>query len=311
MSKITFRQEVAYDSDDGDNLQTVSLDAQDPVNFLMNLNQFFSSNGISNIVFKESSGVEQQSEHKPQKDDFEFTSQTLSENEKKLLNDHFQINVFDTTPGQNFELDIDYGIQEFQKKFYAKFVALREPDELNEMSKIERFKVRVSIKDDLHVFITRRQMDHLLHKFKRVHLASLRLRNFLTHKAISFFYKVFNFDDFLILNSCFPMELLILDTGDSFDVKWKPTAMESVLVYGANNKQIRVAQKKEIDCKQTMKEYWRPESFEVVRKYTSLTESNDEMLIYFQAKTLIEFFEFMLKAERHLEEEVMVETAHS
>lgn len=224
-------------------------------------------------------------------------TETLNEQEKRLLNEHFQLNVYQID-NDNFELDLDYGIQEFQKKFYMKFVTLKEPNENSEYSKISSLKVRVTLEKGQHVFLSRGQLDNLLHRFKKVYSSFMKLKKFLVSDVCKFFFSVFNFDEFLLIHSSLNQDLVLVEVAKGFDVCWKPCVTNCLTVFGDDNQPIRFLVPRNFDFKVTILEYFKQESFTFIKSQFGNEVVEDDELVAVQLRCHVECFEFLMKAER-------------
>lgn len=231
-----------------------------------------------------------------QRPDFEVT-EILSEKDKKLINKCFQMNIYDME-NEAFELDIDFGSQDFQKRFYMKFVTLKEPNESSEYSKINDLKVRVTLKDSRYVFLSRAQLDSLLHKFKRIHGSFLKLKKFLTPETTQFFFMIFDFEQFLMIISSLHQELVLIDIDKGFQLEWKTYTSENITVFDGDNKPMKYFSSRNVDDKKTIREYFRVESFSLIKKQLENQIVEDDELVCVQLRCHGDFFEFLMKGER-------------
>ena len=224
-------------------------------------------------------------------------SDTLNESEKLMIENHFQINIFDCK-NDNFEADIDYGIQEFQKKFYMKYVTQKEPKESSDKSKGQTLKISVKMHNNTHIYLTRNEMDEQLGKFKKLFYSYNRLRHVLMPSVSKLFFRIFNFEHYLIIQSSLLEDLVVIETHKSFDLKWKRTLREQLKIFTCENNKYKYTKLRDIDLKKHTLDYFSHDCLVQITKATELCQVEIEDLIRIQVQIHYEFFEFLLKTEQ-------------
>lgn len=152
----------------------------------------------------------------------DFFRLNLNDFDLKLVNSIFSRRDDDINRElKNLSFDIDFGIYDFQRKFYARYVLLRYEDGMSETDKANNLEIKVSLSNSNHIYLTRSRLDLYLTKFRKIFASYCQIRSFLSEKATQKFDERFDFEIFLIIEEEVNEYLVIEESFNSFSVKWK------------------------------------------------------------------------------------------
>lgn len=219
----------------------------------------------------------------------EFNIQNFLDSKREALNSKIAVEM------KNYELDIDFGTYEFQRKFYAKYILVNNYRVQSELEKSEQVKIKVVISDQNRVFLTRSRMDALLSEFKQIYRSFCKLKGFLTQSCLQKFDSIFEFFDFVLMQEIVLETFEIKENENDFEIKWKK---QEVSKYFQKSDEF-------IDqdfFKDLLISYFRQNVFESIKKITDSEGITDQKILAFLIKQHNAFFEYMLKYEKQNKE---------
>lgn len=116
----------------------------------------------------------------------------------------------------SLELEQDTGAIAFQHAFYRKYSTLYYS--LSEKEKSSNMKIRMLLKNDLYVDITRDELDLYLSKYRQIYKSFFVLKNHISNKGMNSFDAQFNFENYLHVNKVYSEHMYL--GSDPFQIKW-------------------------------------------------------------------------------------------
>lgn len=205
---------------------------------------------------------------------------------------------------KNYELDIDFGTYNFQRKFYSKYILMNSPKVQNELEKSEKVKIKMVISDQNILYLTRSRMDTLLSEFKRIYQSFCKLKGFLTIQCIQKFDSIFEFSDYALMQELILESFELKETEASFEIRWKK---QEISKYFKQNEEVL----DQSFFKEMVSSYFSQNIYETFRTILELPDlSNDKILAFIMRENHC-FFEYMLKYEKQYQEtEIQKAKAH-
>ena len=199
---------------------------------------------------------------------------------------------------EGIDFDIDFGCFEIQKKFYAKYIVIKNRDYEDERDKEKFLKVQVNLDSNTHLYLTQQELSDKLTKFRLIYEQSTRVKSFLVDQAISFFNEKFKFEIFLLVEEELPFDLQIENDYNEFKVYFQE---------GKNDENDNSDDLIEPICKQNfLKNYinscFKKSLYAVVKTVTNSPDISQEKINEAYLKKYHAFFEYLLKNKSLVED---------
>lgn len=192
---------------------------------------------------------------------------------------------------RDYELDIDFGTHEFQRRFYAKYILVNSSKYKSEKEKADHLKIKVVVSEKDILSLTRSRMDHLLSDFKRAYVSFCRLRSLLSPMCIQTFDSILQFFDYALLQEIALETYELRETDRDFEIKWL-------------RGKVWLPDKQGEDFtdpsffKALLCAYFKREALDLVRTLTDQPSLRDERIIAHYERENHAFFEYLLKFEK-------------
>ena len=228
----------------------------------------------------------------------DFFRLNLNDFDLKLVNSIFSRRDDDINRElKNLSFDIDFGIYDFQRKFYARYVLLKYEDGMSETDKANNLEIKVSLSNSNHIFLTRSRLDCYLTKFRKIFSSYCQVRSFLSEKATQKFDERFDFEIFLIIEEEVNEHLIIEESFNSFTVKWKAVD---------NKRQPNLKMVDDINDPILTEDYFKSylvslfknNMFTAVKTVTGIMDLSNEKVAAIMIREHHELFEYFLKNQK-------------
>lgn len=120
-------------------------------------------------------------------------------------------------------LEIDFGSQDFQRLFFARYLLVRSSEFPDEHSKSQNVRIKMLARERT-VELTRSRLDSLLTHFRKIYRSFCDVKSFMAEAGRACFDRAFHFETFLLLEESFPFVLLVKPAGDALVVEASPYA---------------------------------------------------------------------------------------
>mgnify|MGYP003589634151 CR=1 FL=1 len=195
---------------------------------------------------------------------------------------------------ESINFDIDFGSFEVQRKFYLKYIVIKQPEISNEAEKSKKLKVQIILKDQKPIHLTRIRLDELLSKFRKIYATFCEVKCFLKETSTRLFDEIFDFDGFLRVEEELPERLIVESSHTRFNVRWQRELFDE----GDN-----LYMNDDMSDPVLTEEFYRTNllalvkvgTIGVIRSVTGVFDVSDEKLVGIFIKDHIELFEFFLK----------------
>lgn len=228
----------------------------------------------------------------------DFFRLNLNDFDLKLVNSIFSRRDDDINRElKNLSFDIDFGIYDFQRKFYARYVLLRYEDGMSETDKANNLEIKVSLSNSNHIYLTRSRLDSYLTKFRKIFASYCQTRSFLSEKATQKFDERFDFEIFLIIEEEVNEYLVVEESFNTFNVKWRNTD---------NKKQPNLKMVDDINDPILTEDYFKSylvslfknNMFTAVKTVTGIMDLSNEKVAAIMIRDHHELFEYFLKNQK-------------
>lgn len=192
---------------------------------------------------------------------------------------------------RDYELDIDFGTHEFQRRFYAKYILVNSSKYKSEKEKAENLKIKVIVSDKDILSLTRSRMDSLLSDFKRAYVSYCKLRSLLSPICIQTFDSILHFFDYALLQEVASETYELRENERDFEIRWLRGKVWLADRQGADFTDPSF-------FKDLLFAYFKREALDSLRTLTDQPSLRDERIIAHYERENHALFEYLLKFEK-------------
>lgn len=222
----------------------------------------------------------------------DFFKMNINDFDLKIVNSIFSRRSDDIDRElKDVQLDIDFGIYDFQRKFYARYVLLKYGDGMSETDKAKNLKIKVKINKENSVHLTRTKLDSYLTNFRKIFNSFCQIRSFLTNEANQKFDEFFDFEVYLIIEEDAKERMVIKENFNSLEVVWESEDSESKTDDFDNklNKDY---------YKSYLVSLFKNNIFTAIKTITGIMDLSNEKVVAILTKNHRELFEYLLKNQK-------------
>ena len=232
--------------------------------------------------------------NKTNQDLFEFK---LSQFDLKLVNSIFSRRDEDLNKElKEIEFDIDFGSYEFQKKFYSKYVLIKQKNFIKEECKSKYLKIKVNLTNSNYIEFTQSRLSELLTKFRKIYYSYCSLKSFLSEMANNKFDERFDFEIFIIIEEEVKEKMVIQETYNSFDIKWK--SYDFLLNLDSENPDLIDPILDKTYIRSFILSLFKLNIFSTVKTITGVFDLTKEKIAALLMREHLELFEYFLKNQK-------------